>query len=224
MRALTTLRFSRCCRSANGATCLRESPTALHRAPHENPSPRRFPETRRRCRRRRANRAAGHLRSRPAARGCHPTSIPRASPPAAAPAMSAVLQWMRQHRRTKHRCLRRIRPRRALLQPREQRQIGRRQAVPHLLHLVGLDAADLRQRDLRQPRRCADAQTAGDQLEQRQPHRGIAMHPASPRRSPAVPPSAQLSSASTTSARRGGAALVGAAGHISATVSARSPT
>ena len=84
------------------------------------------------------------------------------------------LQRMRQHRRTEHRRLRRVRPRRALLQPCEQRQIRRRQAVPHLLHIIGLDAADLRQRDLRQPRRDADAQSARDQFEKCQPRRCIA--------------------------------------------------
>ena len=134
------------------------------------------------------------------------------------------LQRMRQHRRTEHRRLRRIGPRRALLQPREQRQIRRRQAVPHLLHIIGLDAADLRQRDLRQPRRDADAQSAGDQLEQCQPHRCIGrIQPArdNPRQcrlgrsSPTPPPP-----------RRDAAAphWLAAAGHISATVSARSPT
>ena len=63
---------------------------------------------------------------------------------------------------------------------------------------------DLRQRDLRQPRRGADAQSAGDQLQQCEPrpmHRDASSQPAT------IPGNADLgavSNASTTSARRGG--------------------
>ena len=58
---------------------------------------------------------------------------------------------------------------------RKQLRIGRREAVPDLLDIVGRDPAarDLRQRDLGEPRRSAHPQAAGDELEDGQAHRGV---------------------------------------------------
>src|SRR5205807_4856088 len=52
-------------------------------------------------------------------------------------------------------------------QPTEQRQVGRREAVPDLLDPVELDAAPVGERSLGEPRRDADPQRTGDQLQQR---------------------------------------------------------
>ena len=162
--------------------------------------------------------------SRQAARGCRPISIRRASPPGRSAAMSAASSGCASIGGRNTGCVRRIGARRAALQPGEQRHVGRREAVPDLLHRVGIDAADLGQRDLRQPRRGADAQPAGDQLQQREPHRRRRRHPASRRPGRAARLSARSPAPRPRPRDAAAAALVGAAGHISATVSARSPT
>ena len=88
------------------------------------------------------------------------------------------LQRLRQHRRPEHRRVRWVRPRPPPLAPGEQRVVWRRQAVPYLLDLVCRDRdavpeRQLRQRDLGQARRRADAQRAGDELEHRIPDRTV---------------------------------------------------
>ena len=74
---------------------------------------------------------------------------------------------MREHRRPKRRGIAGDRLARTPLDPGEQGDIGRRNAVPDLLDLVGRQVAQRRKRGLGKPRRDADAQRAGDQLEQR---------------------------------------------------------
>jgi hypothetical protein len=53
-------------------------------------------------------------------------------------------------------------------QPGEEIGIGRRKPVPEFLDLVGLDIAQIGQRLPGEARRDADAQAAGDQLDQRE--------------------------------------------------------
>ena len=83
-------------------------------------------------------------------------------------------QRMRQHRRPEHGRPGGIGARPPALDPGEQRVVGRRQPVPDLLDVVGGDgaAAELGECHLGQPDRGADTQRAGDQLQDRQPHRG----------------------------------------------------
>ena len=171
--AVTTLRFSRCCRSANGATTpsriTSSSPSSTAwksiasrisgKAPEMSSAPREYsrrpPAVATSC-----TRMPSHFHSARQSGGC-------------SAAMSACFQRVREHRRAEHRRVGRVGLRPAALQPGEQRQIGRCKPVPDLLDVVGLDAADLGQRDLRQPGGGADAQPAGDQLQQRQPGGGV---------------------------------------------------
>ena len=115
----------------------RAAPAVRHPARRGNPSPRRFRETRRRCRRRRAR-----YSRRPPAVATSCTRMPSHFHSARQSAglqrgEVGCLQRMRQHRRAEHRGVGRIGLRSPALQPGEQRQIGRREAVPDLLHVVG---------------------------------------------------------------------------------------
>ena len=116
---------------------------------------------------------------------------------------------------------------RAAFEPSEQRPVGRREAVPDLLDAIELDAAPFGERGLGEPRRDADPQRAGDELQQRpaagrverveprremRPDLGAARRPAAARRS-----RGGSGTWHSRPARRG-------SGQISATVSARSPT
>ena len=78
-----------------------------------------------------------------------------------------VVQRVRQHRRAERRRIAVDRLVGAALQPGEQLDIGRRKPGPEHLDLVGVLAAERGSRGLGEPRRDADAQAAGDQLEQR---------------------------------------------------------
>ena len=85
------------------------------------------------------------------------------------------LERLGQHHGAEHRRTRRVGTVAAPLQPGEQRQVGRREAVPDLLDFIRRDppAGQFRQRDLGQPGGGADAQAAGDQLQQRVAARGV---------------------------------------------------
>ena len=80
-----------------------------------------------------------------------------------------VLQRVRQHQRPEHRRVRDIRLRRTPLQPGEQRLVGRGEAVPHLFHVIHLEARHIGHRRLGEPRRDTDAHGARQQLQQRPP-------------------------------------------------------
>ena len=124
----TALRFSRCCRSAKGAT-------APSRITSNSPSSTAWKSIAARISGKRAGdvlaaarlRAAGRPARRRAARGCRPISTRRARRAGSSAAMSAVLQRMRQHQRAEHRRIARVGPLGAAFQPGEQRQIGRRE-------------------------------------------------------------------------------------------------
>ena len=77
-----------------------------------------------------------------------------------------LLDGMRQHHRAEWRRIARFRPRLTPFDPGEQLDIGRLEAGPDQLDLVRILVAECRHRGLRQPRRHADAQRAGDELEQ----------------------------------------------------------
>ena len=108
-------------------------------------------------------------------------------------------------------------------QPGEERDVGRRQAVPELLDLGDVAGAEVGERLLGEAGRDADAQAAGDELEQREAAGGVE----------AVE---QALDDLRRLAARGGVQAVddlgerrvvgraGGAGQISAMVSARSPT
>ena len=84
-----------------------------------------------------------------------------------------VLQRVRQHQRPEHRRVDHVGPRPAPVEPGEQRLVGRRQRVPDLLDVGDVEAGHLGHRRLGEPRRHADAQRAGQQLEQRPAPRGV---------------------------------------------------
>ena len=112
--------------------------------------------------------------------------------------------------------------------PGEDRQIGRVDAVPDLLQRIDVELERLRQRDLGEPGRDADAQRPGGELEQGEAAAGIEMveHPRQRRRrlrlaqaSPAARPRAE--SRSVPSSRSQASSGFG---QSSDTVSAMSPT
>ena len=78
-----------------------------------------------------------------------------------------LLERVREHRRPERRRVARFRPRRPALDPGEQLTVRRLEPMPDMLDLVRRDVAEARDRGLRQPRRDADAQLAGDELEER---------------------------------------------------------
>ena len=78
-----------------------------------------------------------------------------------------VLERMRQHRRAERGGIARLRLRAAAFEPGEQVLVGRAEAVPDHLDLVGLAPADERRRGLGETGGGADAQLAGDQLDER---------------------------------------------------------
>ena len=78
-----------------------------------------------------------------------------------------VLQRMREHGRAKRRRIAGFGLRPAPLDPGEQVLVGRLQPMPDQLDLVGLEPAELGDGGLGEPRRDADPQFAGDQLEKR---------------------------------------------------------
>ena len=79
----------------------------------------------------------------------------------------AVLDRMRQHRRPERRRIALAGLSRAAFEPGEQLDVGRREPGPEQLDLVRLLVAERGGRGLGEPRRDADAQAAGDELEQR---------------------------------------------------------
>ena len=98
------------------------------------------------------------------------------------------------------------------------------QGVPDLLDLGQRHAAEVGRRLLGQPRREADAQAAGQQLEQRPAAVGVqGVEPALDQRLRLQPRGAGAG-ASTTSESSGSRLAPGRAGQTRATVSARSPT
>ncbi len=78
-----------------------------------------------------------------------------------------VIERMRQHRRPERRRVAARRFVRAAFEPGEQLEIGRREAGPQQFDLLRILAAERRDRGLGQPRRDADAQAAGHELDQR---------------------------------------------------------
>ena len=82
------------------------------------------------------------------------------------------LDRVAEHHRAERRGVDVDRPFGAAFHPGEQRRVGRREPVPDKLHLVRLFCAQRRNRGFGKPRRDADAQRAGDELEQR-PARGL---------------------------------------------------
>ena len=78
-----------------------------------------------------------------------------------------VLQRVREHGRAKRGGIAGFRLRPAAFDPGEEVFVRRLQPVPDQLDLVGLDAAELSDSRLGEPRRDADAQLPGDQLEER---------------------------------------------------------
>ena len=223
----TALRFSRCCRSANGATTpsriTSSSPSSTASEVHRLDD---LGKGARRCPRRRASRAAAARRAPPAARGCRPTSIPRGTPAASSAARSGASSGCASIGGRNTGAPAGSGRVAAPLQPGEQRQVGRRQAVPHLLDLVRRDppVGQFGQRDLGQPRRGADAQAAGDELQQRVAAGRVGRIQPAGDDAAAGRPSAWCSASPPPPSCAAAAALVGRAGHISATVSARSPT
>ena len=83
------------------------------------------------------------------------------------PGKSLVVERMRQHRRPERRRIAARRFFRAAFEPGEQIAIGRRKPGPDQLDLLRVLAAERRGRGLGEPRRDADAQSAGDELDQR---------------------------------------------------------
>ncbi|GMA73897.1 hypothetical protein GCM10025880_03140 [Methylorubrum aminovorans] len=74
---------------------------------------------------------------------------------------------VRQHRWAKRRRVAALGPLSASLDPAEQLDVGRLQAVPDLLHRIGLVAAERADCGLGEPGRDADPQVAGDELQER---------------------------------------------------------
>ena len=77
-----------------------------------------------------------------------------------------VFERLSQHQRREGRQIADVRRRLTALEPIEQRLIGRRQPVPDLLDMIDRDAAPFGERGLGEPRRDADPQAAGDELQQ----------------------------------------------------------
>ena len=77
------------------------------------------------------------------------------------------LDRMRQHRRAERRRIAARRLLGAAFEPGEQLRVGRREAGPEQLDLLHVLVAERGGRGLGEPRRDADAQRAGDELEQR---------------------------------------------------------
>ena len=80
-----------------------------------------------------------------------------------------ILQRMRQHQRPEGWRTGHVRPRSAPLEPGEQRLVRRRERVPDLLDIADGKARHLGRRRLGKARRYADAQRAGQQLDERPP-------------------------------------------------------
>ena len=74
---------------------------------------------------------------------------------------------MRQHRRPKRRRIAARRFFRAAFEPGEQLEVGRRETGPEELDILRIGGAQRRDRGFGEPRRNADAQAAGDELDQR---------------------------------------------------------
>ena len=139
-----------------------------------------------------------------------------------------ILDRMRQHHRAERRGVAIDRLVGAAFQPGEQIEIGRRQPRPHQLDVVRVLVAERRRRGLGQPRRNPDPHRAGDELEQR-PAAGLVELVEPARELCRQFGLAERAKVVTTSVRVGGGGLlwpgtVAAFGHISATVSDRSPT
>ncbi len=167
--APTTLRPSRCCRSANGATC----PSRITSNSPSSTASKSIAVDDFGKRARDILRPAG-IHPAPAGHGDQlgADAVPFPLGPEGGGVQRGEvrrLQRLRQHQRAEHRCARRVGAVPVPLQPGEQRQVGRRQPVPHLLDLVRRDPppGKLRQRDLGQPGGRPHAQAAGDQLQQR---------------------------------------------------------
>ena len=109
-------------------------------------------------------------------------------------------------------------------EPGEELDIRRLQAVPDLLDLGHLLAAEARQRLLGEPRRDADAQAAGDELQKREAAGGVEpVEPALDKPRP-VKPRGGLKRLDDFGEARRVAFRPRCAGQTSAIVSARSPT
>ena len=115
----------------------------------------------------------------------------------------------------------------AAFEPGEQLVIGRRQAGPDQLDLLRVLVAERGDRGLGEPRRNADAQGAGDELEQR-PAPGLVEHVEPARELRRQLRLAERRERVDDLAQRRASRLLRIAslgtGHISATVSDRSPT
>ena len=109
------------------------------------------------------------------------------------------------------------------VEPGEERHVGRRQAVPQLLDLGDVLAAEVGERLLGEPRGHADPEPAGDELEQREAAGDRRAGRAAPRR-PAAPRGARRRGGGRRPRRARDRRARPAAGQTSAMVSARSPT
>ena len=147
-----------------------------------------------------------------------------------------LVERVRQHRRPERRRIAACRLVGAAFQPGEQSDIWRRQAGPEQLNILRIACAKRSNRGFGKPRRDANAQSAGDELDQR-PAPGLVerVEPArQPRRQfglaeggEGLDDDGQRQFFRILPGRAGGSGEPAAAirlGHISATVSERSPT
>ena len=138
----------------------------------------------------------------------------------------ALLQRMGEHGRAERRGVDRVRTTGAALQPVEQGRVGRGETVPDLLHFVGFAAAEAGERRLGEAGGDADAERTGDQFQKGEAPALVEKIEPARRECAGSLSGPRPRSVSTTSASPGGGAFgrTGGAGHISATVSERSPT
>jgi hypothetical protein len=103
-------------------------------------------------------------------RGLHPDAVPfpfREEGRGIERGEIRLLDGVGEHRRAERRRIAALRPLCAALHPGKQLPIGRLEGWPHDLDFVGIKAAEGGDRGLGKPRRHADAQFAGDELQQR---------------------------------------------------------
>ena len=170
---VTVLRLRRCCRSLKGATRRRGRPAARHRArASKRRWPRRCRESPRRCRRRSAKTAASRRRALSCTRMPSHFHSARKSRGIERGELG-VLERMRQHQRAEGRGAlasgRGARPRASA----NSGTVGRRERRARPPRSRRPSGRHVGQRGLGEPRRDADAQRAGDQLEQRPAAGGI---------------------------------------------------
>ena len=224
MAALTVLRLSRCCRSLNGAT----SDPRITRSSPSSTTPGGSPATT-------SGKAAGNIvagareEAPLAALMCrlHADAVPlpfRHEVLRLDQGELPVLDLMRQHQRAEGRRGPDFGPWASAGKPGEQLGIRRAKPVPDLLDVGQRHFRPFGERGLGEPRRDADAERSGEELEQRPALGGIEPIEPMGQAGPAPPSAWRASALARCRQAAAPASDASAPGQISAMVSAVSPT